>query len=82
MTKKTARKAKTAKAAAPAKAKRTGTKNEQLVGMLTNGATVDAMLKALGWQPHTLRAAISRLGSAGTTVARERVEGVTSYKIA
>jgi Protein of unknown function (DUF3489) len=60
---------------------RTGTKKEQLVTMLRQGATVEALTKALTWQPHTLRAAISGLNKAGMKVERERAEGITSYKI-
>jgi Protein of unknown function (DUF3489) len=69
------------KNAAPAQAARTGTKRAQLVTMLKQGATVDALTKSLGWLPHTLRAAICGLNKAGTKVERERVEGITSYKI-
>lgn len=63
-------------------AKRSGTKGEMVVSMLTKGATVDQLTKSLGWQPHTLRAYLSRLGKDGLKIARERVEGVTSYRIA
>jgi hypothetical protein len=77
-------KTKTARrAAAPAKAKRTGTKNEMLVTMLKKGAPAAAMMKKLGWQAHTLRASISRLGSKqGMKIERTRTDDVTSYKLA
>ena len=41
--------------------KRSGTKQEQLIAMLKReeGATVDEVVKALGWQAHTVRGAIS-----------------------
>lgn len=66
--------------AAPAKA---GTKTEALVAMLKNGATAEAMMKTLGWLPHTLRAAISILGKKhGLKVGRTRADGVTTYKTA
>jgi transposase len=51
---------------APAKAKatprsRTGTKQEQLIAMLRrkDGATVEDVVRAFGWQAHTVRGAIS-----------------------
>jgi Protein of unknown function (DUF3489) len=77
---KPARKAK-GKKAAPANAARAGSKKEQLLTMLKNGATVEELTKGLGWLPHTLRAAISSLNKAGMKVERERAEGITSYKI-
>jgi hypothetical protein len=41
--------------------RRTGTKQEQLIGMLrrAEGATVEEVVKALVWQPHTVRGAIA-----------------------
>jgi hypothetical protein len=47
--------------------------------MLTEGATVDAMCAALGWQAHTLRA---RISTSGIAVTRTRLNGITSYKVA
>lgn len=63
-------------------------KNATLLSMLTKGATVEALCKALDWLPHTLRARISRLakpkskGGEGLKIERARVEKVTSYRIA
>jgi hypothetical protein len=42
------------------------------------GATKPELCKALGWQPHTLRAAICRLPIKPKHI---RVDGVTSYRI-
>jgi hypothetical protein len=51
--------------------------------MLKKGATTEALIKALGWLPHTLRAAISILGSKdGIKVEHARADGVTKYKLA
>ena len=51
--------------------------------MLTKGATAEHMAKTLGWLPHTLRAALSRLKTKeGLKIERERVDGTTSYRIA
>jgi hypothetical protein len=79
-------KAATAKAAkrAPAKAKRapgtrTGTKQEKLIAMLRRkqGATVEEIVKALDWQPHTVRGAIAGAlkKKLGLNVSSEKVEG-------
>lgn len=64
-------------------------KTETLLKMLAgNGATVEALCKATGWLPHTLRARISTLakpkkdGGIGLKVERERVDGVTTYRSA
>jgi DNA-binding transcriptional regulator PaaX len=35
----------------------------------------------LGWQPHTVRAAISRLRSAGVPIELDRSGNVTRYRI-
>jgi hypothetical protein len=73
-----AAKAKDGKPAAKAGAPKAGTKGAQLLAMLGKGATTAELCKALGWQAHTLRAAISRVQG---NVQRTRVDGVTSYRI-
>jgi DNA-binding transcriptional regulator PaaX len=45
------------------------------------GSTVEKMCEALGWQAHTLRAALTRLPG-GAVVERPRGDGATSYKLA
>ncbi len=45
------------------------------------GATVVQIQKQLGWQPHTIRAAISRLRSSGVTVELDRSGRVARYRI-
>ena len=51
--------------------------------MLTKGATAEHMAKTLGWLPHTLRGALSRLKTKeGLKIERERVDGTTNYRIA
>ena len=64
-------------------------KNATLLKMLAGkGASVPALTKELGWLPHTLRARISRLsksksrGGEGLKIERERVDGITTYRIA
>lgn len=72
-----------------AKAKPTGDKNEKLMKMLAgSGSTVEQLTSALGWLPHTLRARLSHLnkpkskGGEGAPLIRERINGVTSYRLA
>jgi DNA-binding IclR family transcriptional regulator len=50
------------------------TKTERLREMLAkpNGATLEAICKVTGWQPHSARAALSGLRKAGYTIERER----------
>ena len=79
---------KTAKPAAkngatPAAADAKDDKTTALIAMLTKGATAEHMAKTLGWLPHTLRGALSRLKTKeGLKIERERVDGMTSYRIA
>ena len=57
-------------------------KTEMLRKLLTRrtGATVVQIQKQLGWQPHTIRAAISRLRSSGVTVELDRSGRVARYR--
>lgn len=62
-------------------------KTSTLIAMLNGangrGASVEAMTKATGWKPHTLRARISELAKSphALTIVRERNSGETSYRI-
>jgi hypothetical protein len=68
-------KAKAAQDGAP----KAGTKLALLTEMVSGkGATTAELCEALGWQPHTLRAAISRLP---IKPVHSRIDGVTSYRI-
>ena len=80
----TARKAKAAKkpaskkTAKPAAAAAKDNKTTALIAMLTKGATAEHMAKTLGWLPHTLRGALSRLKTKeGLKIERERVYRTT-----
>ena len=65
-----------------AKGPRAGSKSAMLLELLGGkGSTVEAMCKALGWQAHTLRAALTRLPN-GAKAERTREDGVTFYKLA
>jgi hypothetical protein len=55
-------------------APRTGTKQALVVGMLAkeDGATLDALIEATGWLPHTTRAALTGLRKRGYSLERTR----------
>jgi nucleoid-associated protein YgaU len=73
-----AAKAAKAKPAAKADAPKAGTKKALLLQMLSGkGATNTDLCKALGWLPHTLRAAICRIEN----VEHSRADGVTTYRL-
>ena len=63
---------------------RPGSKAAQLLTMLSRaeGATVDALTAALVWQPHTVRAALTRLPQRGLTISADRTARPTTYRIA
>lgn len=46
------------------------------------GASLDDLVTATGWQPHTTRAALTGLRKKGHTIAKNTVDGVTRYSIA
>jgi Protein of unknown function (DUF3489) len=63
---------------------RAGTKQALVVAMLcaTGGATLDALVDATGWLPHTTRAALTGLRKRGFSIERTREEGSDSiYRI-
>ncbi|WP_425067758.1 DUF3489 domain-containing protein [Reyranella sp.] len=66
-------------AAAEAKAPRGESKQSQLIAMLKRpeGATIDEMVKALTWQSHTIRGAMSGAlkKKLGLKVDSEKVDG-------
>lgn len=63
------------------------TKTDRLREILTkpNGATLEAICKVTGWQPHSARAALSGLRKAGYTIERERTgadkTGTSVYRL-
>ncbi|WP_375461432.1 DUF3489 domain-containing protein [uncultured Enterovirga sp.] len=64
---------------------RPGTKQELIVSLLgrPEGASLDELIAATGWLPHTTRAALSRLRSAGRELVKSpREDGRTAYSIA
>jgi hypothetical protein len=66
-------------------APRTGSKQALIVDMLSKeqGVTIDALIKATGWLPHTTRAALTGLRKRGFAVERiPHAPGASLYRIA
>ncbi len=63
---------------------RPGTKQALLIDLLKRkkGATIEAIVAALDWQPHTVRAALTRLRQKGLAIERAHQEGGSRYRIA
>ncbi len=64
---------------------RAGTKQATLVDMMRTaaGATIAQMGTKMGWQPHSVRAALTGLRKRGLAIIRERNDaGTTIYRIA
>ena len=69
-------------AAGPAKRQ---TKKAIVAALLgrTDGASMDELTTATGWQPHSVRAALTGLRKTGQKVARRQDDtGTTSYRLA
>jgi len=72
-----------APAASPiASAAKPESKIENVIALLQheNGATLDDMVAATGWQPHTTRAALTGLKKKGYLVASQKKDGVRRYR--
>ena len=63
---------------------RQGSKQAQLIDLLKRkkGATIEVIVAALGWLPHTVRAALTRLRQQEFQIERVRKDGVSHYRIA
>lgn len=46
-----------------------------------NGATLQEMIEATGWQSHSTRAVLTGLKKKGYVVTREKTDGVSRYRI-
>ena len=59
------------------------TKIDNVIGLLKReqGATLDEMVKATSWLPHTTRAALTGLKKKGHTIERDKRDDVTCYRI-
>lgn len=47
----------------------------------SEGATLDEMVKATGWQPHSARAALTGLKKKGPVIEKSKRDDVTCYRI-
>lgn len=58
------------------------TKRDQLAGLLVRdeGATLDQMIAATGWLPHTTRAALTGLKKVGYAIDSDKIDGVRTYR--
>ena len=67
----------------PAMARPKASKKARLAAMLRRprGATQNQLEKALGWQPHSVRAAISQLRKGGAEVTLDRSARTPTYRI-
>jgi hypothetical protein len=69
---------------APFSAPRDGSKQAQVLALLARmgGATIDELMAATGWQPHTTRAVLSGLRKRGHLIERSSgIDGLTRYRI-
>jgi hypothetical protein len=57
------------------------TKIATLIALLSRpeGAALDQIVAATGWQPHTTRAALTRLKARGYAVTSVKVDGIRTY---
>lgn len=60
------------------------TKVDEILALLQRreGAAIAEMTTATGWQPHSVRAAMTGLRKRGVTVTREKQGGITRYRAA
>ena len=59
------------------------TKRARMIALLEvkEGASLDDMVAATGWLPHTARAALTGLRKSGKIVESDKVDGVRRYRI-
>ena len=76
-------KAEPAPIAAATPAPRPGSKIASVIALLQRkqGATLDEMIEATSWLPHTTRAALTGLKKKGHTIARDKRGETTCYRI-
>lgn len=61
---------------------KTPSKQQQLAALIVRdeGATLDQMIAATGWLPHTTRAALTGLKKKGYAITSDKVDGVRTYR--
>ena len=59
-------------------------KNEAVLALLNRpeDATLDQMVEATGWLPHTTRAVLTGFKKKGHSITSEKVDGVRTYRVA
>lgn len=59
------------------------TKRARMIALLEvkEGASLDDMVAATGWLPHTTRAALTGLRKSGKIIESEKADGVRRYRI-
>jgi hypothetical protein len=62
---------------------RPGSKTAAIIDLLQRdqGSTIEELIAATGWLPHTTRAALTGLKKRGCEIARSRTDGVSRYTI-
>ena len=57
-------------------------KQQQLAALVVRdeGATLDQMIAATGWLPHTTRAALTELKKKGYVIGSDKIDGVRTYR--
>lgn len=70
------------KAAVSAAPQKAPSKQQQLASLVVRdeGATLDQMIAATGWLPHTTRAALTGLKKKGYVISSDKVDGVRTYR--
>jgi hypothetical protein len=70
-------------ASTPADMPREGSKLANIISLLDrpDGASMDELIHATTWLPHTTRAALTGLRKRGLNIERRRADGTTSYRI-
>lgn len=60
------------------------TKRDTILNLLArpHGASLDEMVTATGWLPHTTRAMLTGLRKKGHVLASEKIDGVRRYRVA
>ena len=74
----------TVSASGPVPVGKPGTKQALILDLLARGegASLEELIAAIGWLPHTTRAALSRIRSDGQTLVKSaRPDGKTAYRI-
>ena len=66
----------------PAPSPRADTKQSKVLELLKRdkGASLDELVQATGWLPHTTRAALTGIRKRGITLDKSKVDGVTRYR--